>query len=182
MFTLERAGRPLTITTKGVQWKRRHYIAEWMVGRVGSQVTLRYMPHHESQVEIYQGTTFLGTAYLTDQATPAQLRALDNAKKREAAALRADLKKAERLRKARYAPATQPSAPTRITPLTSEQAASQLQDLDQASQPATLRAQSLPDLLPRPTPSATWTLPTPPTKPKPASGATPPATLQEPTP
>lgn len=159
-FTLVRAGRPLTITPKGVQFKRRRYIADWMVGLAGEKVTLRYMPHAEGRIEVFAAadSTFLGTAHLTDQATPAQLRALDNAKKREAARLRADLKKAERLRKARYAPATQPAPPARIpAPLTYDQAASQLRDLhDQNEQPA----QALPDLLPRLAPSKVWTLPT----------------------
>lgn len=166
MFTLQRTGRPLTITTKGVQWKRRCYIADWMIGRVGQKVTVRYMPHDERSIEVYQATdtAFLGTAYLTDQATPAQLRALDNAKKREATRLRADLKKAERLRKARYAPVTRPDPLTRIPqPLTREQATQQLSDLNSTftDAPTSMRAQALPDLLPRPAPSAAWTLPTP---------------------
>jgi putative transposase len=185
MFTLERTGRPLTITPKGVQWKRRHYIADWMTGRVGQKVTVRYMPHDEGRIEVYQagGTTFLGTAHLTDQATPAQLRALDNARKREAARLRADLKKAERLRKARYAPLTQPDAPTRIPdPLTRDQAAQQLRDLNDAptAYDGSLRAQALPDLLPRPAPSKAWALPTPRSTP-PAHGPVPdPSPAQEP--
>lgn len=162
-FTLVRAGRPLTITPKGVQFKRRHYIADWMVGLVGEKVTIRYMPHAERRIEVFAAAnnTFLGTAHLTDQATPAQLRALDNAKKRQAARLRADLKKAERLRKARYAPATQPAPPTRIpAPLTYDQAASQLRDLHDPTEQPALQAQALPDLLPRPAPSKAWTLPT----------------------
>ncbi|MFD8456433.1 hypothetical protein ACFV27_23625 [Streptomyces antimycoticus] len=46
-FTLERAGKPLRITSKGVRWRKRDHLAPWMVGKGGEKANPRYMPHHD---------------------------------------------------------------------------------------------------------------------------------------
>ena len=56
-FTLEGTGKDHVITNKGVQWKRRHYIDDWMNGIVGTPVRIRYMPHHDHEVEVYHART-----------------------------------------------------------------------------------------------------------------------------
>ncbi|MGW6412897.1 Mu transposase C-terminal domain-containing protein [Streptomyces vinaceus] len=40
-FALEDDGRARKITTNGISWRRRAYIAPWMAGNVGRRVRLR---------------------------------------------------------------------------------------------------------------------------------------------
>jgi putative transposase len=58
-FTLEDDGRARTITTKGVSFggRGRRYVADWMVGRVGAKVRVRYMPHHDHEIEVFDATS-----------------------------------------------------------------------------------------------------------------------------
>ncbi|MGK3109324.1 hypothetical protein [Streptomyces sp. WAC05858] len=56
-FTLERAGKPLRITSKGVRWRKRDHLAPWMVGKGGEKANPRYMPHHDHYVELYEPMT-----------------------------------------------------------------------------------------------------------------------------
>ncbi|MDG9720110.1 Mu transposase C-terminal domain-containing protein [Streptomyces sp. DH24] len=55
-FSLEDDGRVRKISTSGVRWRRRFYIAPWMVGHVGTRVRLRYLPHHDGQVEVFSAS------------------------------------------------------------------------------------------------------------------------------
>ncbi|MER5966563.1 AAA family ATPase [Streptomyces sp. NPDC002057] len=43
-FALEDGGRERTITTNGIRWRRRSYIAAWMVGRIGTPAPPRRRP------------------------------------------------------------------------------------------------------------------------------------------
>ncbi|MER5852961.1 Mu transposase C-terminal domain-containing protein [Streptomyces sp. NPDC002012] len=163
-YTLERHGKPLTINNSGVRWHKRNYIADWMHGFVGEKVNLRYLPHHEHRVELYdpQSGHHLGPAFMTRQATPAQIRDLKRAQRREADRLRAQLKKAEKNRNTRYAAATQSSPPTPLNAMTEEEALEHLRTLDGFN----LTAEALPDLIPLPKPADEWTQPlSTPTKP-----------------
>jgi putative transposase len=76
-FTLEDDGRTRTITSHGVRCRNRDYIADWMAGQAGREVTVRFMPHHNHEIEICtpHGRR-LGSAHLADQATLEQLGAL----------------------------------------------------------------------------------------------------------
>ncbi|MFE9393583.1 Mu transposase C-terminal domain-containing protein, partial [Streptomyces sp. NPDC006784] len=92
-FALEDDGRVRKISTSGARWRRRFYIAPWMVGHVGTPVRLRYLPHYDGQIEVFRAEKpdcHLGTAYLAEQATPAQRRALSSAREKRARALKAD--------------------------------------------------------------------------------------------
>jgi putative transposase len=40
-FTLESDGRPRTITSHGVRFCNRDYVADWMTGQAGREVTVR---------------------------------------------------------------------------------------------------------------------------------------------
>ena len=54
VFTLEDNRRRRKITTKGIGFgPGRHYVADWMVGLVGTAVRIRYMPHHTEEVEVF---------------------------------------------------------------------------------------------------------------------------------
>ncbi|MFI1018189.1 Mu transposase C-terminal domain-containing protein [Streptomyces sp. NPDC020965] len=156
-YTLERHGKPLTINNSGVRWHKSDYIADWMHGFVGEKVTLRYLPHHDHRVELYDPRTghHLGPAFMANQATPQQIRDLKRAQRREADRLRARLKKAEKNRRIRYAAATEPQHPTPLVALPEDQALQHLRDLDGFN----LQAEALPDFIPLPTPADEWTRP-----------------------
>ncbi|MCC3773034.1 DDE-type integrase/transposase/recombinase, partial [Streptomyces sp. UNOC14_S4] len=148
-YTLERHGKPLTINNSGVRWRNRDYINGWMHGRAGEKVVLRYLPHHDHRVELYTPDTHrhLGSAFMAEQATPAQIRDLKRAQRREADRLRAQLKKAEKNRRIRFAAATEPAPPQPLTAMTETEALDQLRDL---GRPFDLSAEALPDFLPLP--------------------------------
>ncbi|WP_329309623.1 Mu transposase C-terminal domain-containing protein [Streptomyces sp. NBC_01262] len=158
-FTLERLGKPLTINNDGVRWRKRSYVADWMVGRGGEKVHLRYMPHHDYRVELYDPATgtYLGHADCTNQISPATRRALDKARRREADQLRARQQKAERNRTARYAAVSQTTQLLRLDNVTQEQALEELRALGGTSP----GPDALPGFLPLPTPTDGWAVPRP---------------------
>ncbi|MGW2353521.1 Mu transposase C-terminal domain-containing protein [Actinacidiphila glaucinigra] len=161
-FTLERRGKPLTIGNSGVRWRRNDYFAPWMVGRRSEKVHLRYMPHHDHRVELYDPDTgkYLGPAIMANQASPELRRELDRARRREANQLRRLQKKAEQARKARYAAVNQGPA-QRLDAITHDQAVKELRDLGGVG----LRTEAEPDHLYLPPPSDGWVVPRPRTKP-----------------
>lgn len=80
-----------------------------MTGQAGRQVRVRYMPHHDHEIEVCDARSrHLGPAHLADTATPEQLQALREARAERARHLRADAKAAERLR--RNSPSTTPTS------------------------------------------------------------------------
>ncbi|WP_282704026.1 Mu transposase C-terminal domain-containing protein [Streptomyces sp. CC219B] len=155
-FTLERLGKPLTITSKGVRWRKRDYFAPWMVGKGGEKVHLRYMPHHDHYVELYEPTTgqYLGSAVMANQAPPAVRRELDRARRRQAEELRKRLEDAEKSRKARYAAVNKGPA-QRLDAITQDKAIEELRDLGGSD----LSAQALPGFLSLPAPTDGWAVP-----------------------
>lgn len=159
-FTLARLGKALTIHPAGVRWRNRDYTAPWMhtpVTLVGSKVHLRYMPHHEDEIELYDAATgrHLGQARPAAQATPDEVRALLNARSREAARLRARFKQAEASRRERFAVLTQPAPPKQLLTITQEEAGRQLRELNARD----TAGEALPDYIPLPEPSAYWAAP-----------------------
>ncbi len=133
MFTLEDDRKTRKITTKGVARGRgRHYVADWMTGRVGTAVRLRYMPHHDHEVEVFDAATgnHLGAATLADQASAEQVKAVRTARARKARQLRADLVAAERLRRGRYAAATTAAPAQRLGAMTAAEVGRELADAD----------------------------------------------------
>ncbi|MEV6886156.1 Mu transposase C-terminal domain-containing protein [Streptomyces sp. NPDC051135] len=171
-YTLERHGKPLTINNSGVRWRNRNYIADWMHGRVGEKVDLRYLPHHDHRVELYDPHTgrHLGPATMTAQATPEQALSLKQARRREADRLRAQLKRAEKNRNERYAAATRPAPPVPLDTMPEEEALEHLRTLDGFT-PA---AEALPDLIKLPEPDAALTRPLDPRTTPPSTPPTPP--------
>ncbi|MFF4355023.1 Mu transposase C-terminal domain-containing protein [Streptomyces sp. NPDC001530] len=154
-FTLDDDGRPRTITTHGVRFKNRDYIADWMTGQAGREVTVRFMPHHTHEIEVCDPHGHhLGTAYLADQATPEQLDALRRARAQRARRLRAEAKAAEQLRRTRFAPATSPTTPRRLDAITAAEADQFL--AHHQADPANL---ALPDLIPPAPPPSHWRTP-----------------------
>ncbi|MEV0415020.1 DDE-type integrase/transposase/recombinase [Streptomyces sp. NPDC050448] len=108
MFTLEDDGRVRVLAGKGVRWKTRNYVAAWMTGQAGRKVRLRYMPHHEHEIEVYDAATgqHLGPAYLSNRASAEQIREMRRARAREADRLKRLLVAAEKDRAIRFAALT----------------------------------------------------------------------------
>ena len=173
-YTLEAHGRPLTINADGVHWGKRRYLAPFMQGRAGDKILLRYMPHHEHHVELYDAKngTYLGPAMLQNAATDEQRREIRRAADREANRLRTALKRAERQRVERFEGDTTPTTPRPVAgDLTREQA----EDLLNGRHQAELEREARPDLTPLPPASPSWQPPNAPDDP----GTTDPATADE---
>lgn len=159
-FALEDDGRVRKISTSGVRWRRRFYIAPWMVGHVGTRVRLRYLPHCDGQVEVFSADEpdrHLGIAYLAQEATLEQRRALASVRERKARALKADLKAAEKLRRTRYTATTTPDVPRPRHAVTGQQAQAEIARMKATD----LAARALPDLIPPPNPPPGWVRPRP---------------------
>ncbi|MEU8943680.1 Mu transposase C-terminal domain-containing protein [Streptomyces goshikiensis] len=159
-FALEDDGRIRKITTNGVSWRHRAYIADWMAGHVGTRVRLRYLPHFDGRIEVFSTEGWgrhLGSAYLAEAATPAQRRALSRVRESRARALKADLKAAEKLRRTRYTATTTAAAPGRRRTETASEAEAEIV----RAQAVDLAARALPDLIPPRDPPAGWARPRP---------------------
>jgi len=159
LLMLEDDGRVRKITTKGVSWRGRSYVGPWMTGQVGRTVRLRWMPHHEHEVEVFDARTqqHLGPATLADQASPEQIAELLRTRQQRRKQLAADLKAAERSRRIRYAATTTASLPERVTAITEAQAGAEVGEADEKR----LRAAALPNLIPLRPPAPGWVLPHP---------------------
>ncbi|MFJ8932124.1 Mu transposase C-terminal domain-containing protein [Streptomyces sp. NPDC102364] len=151
-FTLEAAPGQRIISTQGIHWKTRCYVADWMTGRPGQKVTLRYLPHDFSEIEVHDAATgtFLGTAIWTNAATPEQKKAIRKRADSEAARLQRDLTRTNKRRRERFKTVTVPTNPSPLTDLTEEQADDQLRQHPEARPTETPR----PDLR-TPTPDNT---------------------------
>ncbi len=129
-FTLEDDGRARTITTKGVSFggRGRRYVADWMVGQVGVKVRVRYMPHHDHEIEVFDAASgeHLGSAVLADQAPPEVIKAVISARARQRKQLAADLRAAEKTRRARYAAQSTTGPPRVVGAVTRGEAATEL--------------------------------------------------------
>ncbi|MET9324973.1 Mu transposase C-terminal domain-containing protein [Streptomyces sp. NPDC003038] len=157
-FAMEDDGRIRKITTNGVAWRRRAYIADWMAGHVGTRARLRYLPHFDGRIEVFTAdgpVRHLGTAYLAEAATPAQRRALSKVRESKAHALKADLKAAEKLSRSRYTAMTMPAAPLPRRSVTGQQAQEEIS----RAQAVDLAARALPDLIPPREPPPGWARP-----------------------
>lgn len=171
-FALEDDGRPRKISTSGVRWCRRFYIAPWMVGHAGRAVRVRYLPHYDGQIEVFAAERpgrHLGTAYLAETATPEQRRALASVREKNARALKADLKAAEKARRTLYTASTMPGAPRPRRTATAQEAQTEI-DRGRAKD---LAARALPDLIPPREPPAGWARPRSAPAARPCPAATP---------
>ena len=156
-YTLERRGKALTINNDGVHWRKRHYIADWMHGYVGEKVDLRYMPHHDHRVELYEPGTgrHLGSAFMAEQATREQIRALKRGAGRAADRLRAELVRTEKSRNTRFAATTDAAPPQPLDAMTEQEALDRLRSLGAPRE----RELPAPGTVPLPPPAAHWAVP-----------------------
>jgi putative transposase len=163
LLTLEDDGHTRKITTKGVSWRAQQYVGAWMTGQVGRAVRLRHMPHHEHEVEVFDADTgaHLGAATLADQASSEQIGELRRSREKRRRQLQADLRAAEKARRIRYAAATTPTPPQRVSAVTAAQATAELADADDDQ----LMAVARPLLMPLRPPAPGWVLPRAPSSP-----------------
>ncbi|MCX4539058.1 Mu transposase C-terminal domain-containing protein [Streptomyces sp. NBC_01669] len=153
-FTLEETGRPRVISTRGVRFRSRDYVGAWMTGQSGLRVRVRFMPHHEHRIEVFDDVTgrYLGPAELADAATPEQISAVRTARAARTRRLRQDLKAAQR---ERYAASTRPGKPQRLGAVTAVEASAELAAVERSD----LSRLALPDLIPPAAAPADWRTP-----------------------
>jgi putative transposase len=153
---LEDDGRVRKLSSHGVRWRGRDYLGAWMAGQAGRSVRIRHMPHHDHEIEVCDPAgRHLGTAHLADAATPEQLDALRRTRTVRARRLREEAKKAEALRRQRFAPATSPMPAQRLGAITATEADQELA----TSVGSDMAALALPDLIPPAPPPDDWNTP-----------------------
>jgi putative transposase len=158
-FGLEDDGRTRTITTQGVRWRNRHYIAPWMVGQAGVRVAVRHLPHHDMTIEVFGlDGVYLGSAVLAEAASEEQVSKVRKARTAKARRLRADMKAAARLRRERFEAVTTAVPPERLGALTEAEAEAELAESDatdlRRADPGYIPHQPVPDGWARPIPLA----------------------------
>ncbi|WTJ48531.1 Mu transposase C-terminal domain-containing protein [Streptomyces sp. NBC_01544] len=153
---LEDDGRVRQLSSHGVRWRGRDYLGAWMAGQAGRSIRIRHMPHHDHEIEVCDPAgRHLGTAHLADAATAEQLDALRRTRTARARRLREEAKKAEALRRQRYAPATTPTPAQRLGAVTAAEAEQELAEATHSN----LAALALPDLIPPAPPPDDWNTP-----------------------
>ncbi|MFI5620586.1 Mu transposase C-terminal domain-containing protein [Streptomyces sp. NPDC051567] len=153
---LEDDGRVRKLSSHGVRWRGRDYVGAWMAGQAGRTVRIRHMPHHDHEIEVCDPAgRHLGTAHLADAATPEQLDDLRRTRTVRARRLREETKKAEALRRQRFAPATTPTPAQRLGAVTAAEADQELA----AASDSDMAALALPDLIPHAPPPDDWNTP-----------------------
>nr|WSW48732.1 transposase family protein [Streptomyces sp. NBC_01001] len=153
-FTLEDGGRVRVLSTSGVRFRNRDYVGAWMTGRTGEKVRVRFMPHHDHRIEVFDATTgrYLGPATVADEASPEQITAVRAARAARGRRLRRDL---AATRQERYGAQARPGRPERLKPLTAQEAGLELAE----EKTADLARLALPDLIPPAAPPAEWRTP-----------------------
>ncbi|GLX23147.1 hypothetical protein Slala02_64300 [Streptomyces lavendulae subsp. lavendulae] len=126
-----------------------------LLQRAGVDLTA-FLPHHDHEIEVCDPAgRHLGTAHLADAAIPEQLDELRRTRTARARRLREDAKKAEALRRQRFAPATTPTPAQRLGALTAAEADAELATCAGRD----MAALALPDLIPPAPPPDDWNTP-----------------------
>ncbi|MEV5576912.1 Mu transposase C-terminal domain-containing protein [Spirillospora sp. NPDC052269] len=90
------AGDDRVIQKDGVHFRGLNFIAPELDGKAGERISIRYMPHEDRWIEVYQFGEHLCTAYPQGHLTPEQHQAFRDHKRAEARHLRRELRRAER--------------------------------------------------------------------------------------
>ncbi|WP_435882400.1 transposase [Streptomyces kronopolitis] len=153
-FTLEDDGRIRVLSTKGISFRNRDYVGAWMTGQAGERVRVRFMPHHDHRIEVFDPSTgrYLGPAEVTGQANSEQISAVRAARAARGRRLRKDLAATQQ---ERYGAQTRPGRPERLKAFTAQEAGQELAE----EKTADLSRLALPDLIPPATPPAGWRTP-----------------------
>ncbi|MEU7067673.1 Mu transposase C-terminal domain-containing protein [Streptomyces sp. NPDC046161] len=159
-YMLESDGRPRKITSHGVDFHGRSYMPLDGVGRIGTRVWVRWMPHHAHEVDLYtvSGNRYLGRAVLADEASEAVRRRVLRARDERDVSLRRALKRSAVRRRTKYEAVTEAGPPRRATVMTGREAAA---ELAQQAPGRRVRRASGPGYRPRTPPAPGWAVPDP---------------------
>ncbi len=115
------------------------------------------MPHHDHEVEVFDARTgtYLGSAGLADQASAEQVKAVRRARQSRRDRLSAELRRAEKARRQRYAAVTTAEPARPLGAMTRDEATAELVDAGDAA----LRSQARPRVVPLGPPEPGWVLP-----------------------
>ncbi|MFJ9079366.1 Mu transposase C-terminal domain-containing protein [Streptomyces sp. NPDC102278] len=105
------AGAQRTVQKDGINFAGLAYVAPELYGRGGQRVQIRYMPHDDRSIEVYDGETHLCTAFPTGQLTAAQTDAFREHARAEAERLGRERRRASRQARRTLAPMTGDGAP-----------------------------------------------------------------------
>ena len=104
-----------TIGRDGIHFGGHTFIAAGLNGRAGQRVQVRYTPHDMRQIEVFDGDTWLCTAYPQDALPDAERDAVLARRRADAAELGRRQRRASRRARARLAPVTAPGEPEETT-------------------------------------------------------------------
>ncbi|WP_345984078.1 Mu transposase C-terminal domain-containing protein [Streptomyces sp. DSS69] len=157
-FMLESDNKPRKITSHGVEFHNRYYMpAKKGVGCIGREVRVRWMPHHDHEIDLYsfRGNRYLGRAFLSNEASEEMRAEVLNERDEHSEVLRKALKRSAERRRDRHLPSTQPEPPVRAIRMTEQEARAELAGTTPPA-PSRRRAQPYQPLTPIP---PTWTRP-----------------------
>ncbi|WP_241756765.1 Mu transposase C-terminal domain-containing protein [Streptomyces sp. WAC00263] len=159
-YMLEDDDRVRWITSRGIEFNKRLYIGPKGVGRVGTQVRLRWMPHHDHEIEVYihRSNRHLGTWTLSDQAPKHLVDEVLASREEQERAARKALRSAARRRREKHSSSTHPTEPAQRIGrrMTTKEAVAELKAQPERSRP---RRATGPAYEPRIPPAADWVVP-----------------------
>lgn len=115
------------ITSKGVEFHGRFYMPEKHVGTVGRTLKVRWMPHHDHEIDLYDWASdrYMGRAFLSDEATHQQVKQVLKDRDEHHRAVVKALSASAKRRMERYAPVTEPAAPQSLARMTRQEVAAE---------------------------------------------------------
>ncbi|MCX5063833.1 MULTISPECIES: Mu transposase C-terminal domain-containing protein [unclassified Streptomyces] len=156
-FMLESDNKIHKVTSHGVEFRNRYYMPEKGVGRIGLELRVRWMPHHDHEIDLYtfRGNRYLGRAFLSNEASEEMRKAVLSDRDEHSEVLRQALKRSADRRRERHLPSTQPELPVRALRMTEQEARAELEGTT-PSTPPRRRVQPYQPLTPLP---PTWRRP-----------------------
>ena len=118
------------VTKRGVSVDAKTYNCAELCGYVGERVEVRYLPHHQRDVEVYRHGVHLGTAHPVDDLDADEMERLLRRRAEEARWLAERQRAASRRRRQRFAVMTGPGPLLRADAPSGATAASELVGLD----------------------------------------------------
>lgn len=113
-------GDTRTVSKRGVRMNNRYYNCAELSGHVGTSVEVRYMPHHDGDVEVFIDGEHLGTAVPGERMSRVEMERLFERRAEDARWLRKVTRAGEKKRRRVYAAMTAPGTPQMVTVLTDE--------------------------------------------------------------
>ncbi|MFI0743336.1 Mu transposase C-terminal domain-containing protein [Streptomyces sp. NPDC021100] len=109
-----------TVQKDGINFRSLSYLAPELHGRGGQRVEIRYMPHDDRTIEVFQRGKHLCTAYPTGQLTAEQTEAFRAHARAEAERLGRERRRASRRSRRELAPMTGDGTPAQESRLVAE--------------------------------------------------------------